>query len=329
MLFFKSHEGEYQYDNTQTKQWNRGAYLVNGLGHCGMCHTPLNALGAPKWKYFLTGAFIDNYWAPNISASGLASSTVDQTVSVFSQDRLVNNAGQVVGPMAEVNHNSLNKLTTDDLQAIVVYLKTVKSHEPMGIKPARMPNMALSYTRGKHVYDKACVVCHQEGILGAPVIGDKKNWTQRALKGNAVLYKNAIDGFNQMPYRGGCMTCTDDDIKAGVDYLLHTSTNRTYATVQNAPKAAKKSGKAIYEQTCAMCHDKGGGGAIRLGDKTVWAPIIAQNFDVTVGVVVKGKGNMPPKGGCVECTTGDIIAATQYMLQQGEEKGSRRNFSLW
>lgn len=337
ILFFKSHEGEYQYDTKQTKEWNRGAYLVNGLGHCGMCHTPLNLLGAPKWKYFLTGAFIDNYWAPNISKSGLSSSTVDEAVSVFKQDMLVNVAGQVVGPMAEVNHNSLNKLTPQDLRAIVAYLKTVESKEPLGAHPIGKMEEINRINRGRQVYQKACVICHQNGVLGAPVIGDKNNWEQRALKGKPQLYINAINGYNQMPYKGGCTTCSNADIEAGVDYLLHVSTSTGVKTNDNKPnttpalmaKPTVKTGQEIYKQSCALCHDNGAGGSPKLSDAKAWARVTQQNFDVIIGNVIHGKGNMPPNGGCETCKNADLISATKYMLEKSSTKQKQKNYSLW
>ena len=96
-----------QYDPDQSAQWNRGKYIVDGLGHCSMCHTPLNLLGAPKNRYYLTGTFIDGYWAPNITQYGLRSADHLEVAKVFVEGQLLHNAGPVAGPMAEVNHNSL------------------------------------------------------------------------------------------------------------------------------------------------------------------------------------------------------------------------------
>ena len=83
ILFFYGHRGQIKYDASRTAKWNRGKYLVNGLGHCSMCHTPLNPFGAPKRKYFLTGGFVDDFWAPNITAYGLKTATDKDVVKVF------------------------------------------------------------------------------------------------------------------------------------------------------------------------------------------------------------------------------------------------------
>lgn len=226
MLFFYPNQEPFDYDATQTKQWNRGAYLVQGLGHCSMCHTPLNPLGAPKNDYYLTGGFIDGYWAPNITKYGLESATPEEVADVFSKDELINNAGPVQGPMAEVNHDSLKYLTREDHIAIAVYLKTVISEEPLGVPPKEKGQSKLE--RGEQVYRAACITCHQRGEMGAPIIGNGNNWYLRAKdRGLDKLYLHAIDGFNSMPPKGACVTCSDNDVKDAVDYLLHESLRRT------------------------------------------------------------------------------------------------------
>lgn len=73
---------------------------------------------------------------------------------------------------------------------------------------------------GEEVYTAACAACHSAGVMGAPVTGDKGQWSGRLAQGNDTLYTHAIQGFNAMPAKGGCMTCSDDDIKAAVDYLV-------------------------------------------------------------------------------------------------------------
>lgn len=225
LLFFYGNE-PYTHDETQSSAWNRGKYIVDGLGHCSMCHTPLNPLGAPKTQYYLTGGFIDGYWAPNITSQGLKSASSKEIAEqVFLNNRLINDAGPIAGPMAEVNHNSLNYMTAEDRLAIATYLKTVSSEEPFGLEPSEEKP---SISRGRKVYLKACIACHQDGRMTAPLIGDGPSWFTR-LKANGLqaLYTHAIDGFNSMPYRGACVTCSDNDIISAVDYLLNRSLSRS------------------------------------------------------------------------------------------------------
>ncbi len=86
--------------------------------------------GAPKDRFYLTGGFVDGYWAPNITKYGLRSANRYEVANVFAKGELINKAGPVSGPMAEVNHNSLSYLTEQDRLAIATYLKSVVSEEP-------------------------------------------------------------------------------------------------------------------------------------------------------------------------------------------------------
>ncbi len=225
ILFFYPNQSAYQYDVTQTEEWNRGAYLVQGLGHCSMCHTPLNPLGANKNQYYLTGAFIDGYWAPNITKLGLESAPPEEVADVFAKNQLINNAGPVAGGMAEVNHDSLRHLTHEDHIAIAKYLKTVVSEEPLAVPP-KEEGQSLA-ERGKQVYRTACITCHQRGEVGAPLIGASDNWYSRLQERDIdTLYLHAINGFNSMPPKGACVTCTKQDVIDAVDYLLDESLKR-------------------------------------------------------------------------------------------------------
>ena len=122
LLFFFPQDDAITYDPEHSSAWNRGKYIVDSLGHCSMCHTPLNFLGSPKQAYYLTGGFIDGYWAPNITKYGLHSANKKQVADVFSKHELINQAGPVTGPMAEVNHISLQYTTDEDRLAMATYL---------------------------------------------------------------------------------------------------------------------------------------------------------------------------------------------------------------
>lgn len=69
----------------------------------------------------------------------------------------------------------------------------------------------------------ACAACHATGAAGAPKVGDAAAWAPRIAQGNDTLYTHAIDGINMMPPRGTCAACSDDDIKAIVDYMVSKS----------------------------------------------------------------------------------------------------------
>ncbi|WP_115710662.1 c-type cytochrome [Legionella sainthelensi] len=325
ILFFFPQEGVYQYENDKSPEWNRGKYIVDGLGHCSMCHTPLNVFGSPKTRYYLTGGFIDGYWAPNITKYGLESATHQEVVDVFKHDKLINNAGPVAGPMAEVNHNSLMYLTDADRMAIATYLKTVVSEEPLGLPASEKPP---SLSRGKEVYFTACVICHQDGAMTAPLMGSSPGWYERLrTSGLNGLYRHAIHGFNFMPVKGACVTCSDNDIISAVDYILDKSLTRTQLLNLKSGGAKKypTNGETIYNENCAVCHNEAKNGAPKLGDKTAWQPLIAENMDVLIENTVNGKSHVK-NGGCKHCSTDEVIEAIKYMVSKSKTEG---NYSLW
>ncbi len=165
MMFFQA--GTYQNDPTQSAVWNRGAYLVQGPGHCGECHSPRNFLGAMLLGRSLAGGIVDNYYAPNISAdpdSGIGARSVDQ-IKQFFRTGAEQNLGVAYGPMAEVVHFSLRYLTDADLTAIATYLvgaeKRPDTSARIAIKPAQL-------AAGRALYDGNCAQCHQASGSGVP-----------------------------------------------------------------------------------------------------------------------------------------------------------------
>jgi len=82
-------------------------------------------------------------------------------------------------------------------------------------------------TVGKSVFGKTCYMCHAANVAGAPKPGDKADWGPRIAQGMDVLYKHALEGFTgakgQMPARGGNAALTDDEVKAGVNYMVDQS----------------------------------------------------------------------------------------------------------
>jgi cytochrome c5 len=76
---------------------------------------------------------------------------------------------------------------------------------------------------GEDIYKTACLACHDTGAAGAPKKGDKAAWKPRIAQGIDTVYGHAINGFKGMPPKGTCMTCSDDDIKATVDFMVEAS----------------------------------------------------------------------------------------------------------
>ena len=76
---------------------------------------------------------------------------------------------------------------------------------------------------GEDVYKGSCQACHAAGVGGAPKFGDKGLWKDRIAKGMDTLHTHALGGFNAMPPKGTCMSCSDDEVKAAVDFMVKNS----------------------------------------------------------------------------------------------------------
>jgi mono/diheme cytochrome c family protein len=170
-LFFR--EGEFKGDPTKSAQWNRGAYLVEGLGHCGMCHSPINALGGSSQSDAFKGGLIpmQNWYAPSLTSNreaGLGDWSIKDITDLLQTG--VSNRGVVFGPMAEVVHNSLQYLTGEDARAMAVYLKGIAEPSPKAPPASSLPGSesSLLISLGKTVYDARCASCHGVNGEGRP-----------------------------------------------------------------------------------------------------------------------------------------------------------------
>lgn len=185
LLFF--HEGAFHPDPTRSALYNRGAYLVQGLGHCGACHTPRNWLGATESNLALSGAYIDGWYAPNISANKQSTlrnmSVADVATFLRTGAAKPRQSGfgpetAALGPMAEVVHKSLSLLTNQDLTAIATYLKRrggakASKHSPHGTAKSVLGE-------GKKIFMANCSMCHGKRGTGlAPYVP--------ALNGNPII----------------------------------------------------------------------------------------------------------------------------------------------
>lgn len=175
-LFFKP--GLYEPDQFKTAAWNRGGYLVNGLGHCGACHTPKNWLGADKKELAFSGSPIDGWFAPRLDSaarSGLKSWSVDDIAEYLQSGR--NAKSHAGGLMAEVVVNSTSKMSDADVRAIAIYLKGLPPGPP---EPEVTPPPEREMKTGQAIYARACIACHEADGSGAPRI-------YPPLPGNALL----------------------------------------------------------------------------------------------------------------------------------------------
>nr|WP_233196289.1 cytochrome c [Trinickia soli] len=164
-LYFR--EGEYQADPTRSVEWNRGAYLVQGLGHCSMCHTAINALGGSSESKAFEGGLIpmQDWYAPSLTSNkeaGLGDWSIEDISDLLQKG--VAKRGAVYGPMAEVVYDSLQYLSDDDVRAMAVYLKSLPQHGGENGASAKSAmsgeERELLVRLGAKIYDAQCATCH-------------------------------------------------------------------------------------------------------------------------------------------------------------------------
>jgi mono/diheme cytochrome c family protein len=203
MMYFEP--GRYSPDPSRTTEWNRGAYLTQGLGHCGACHTPRNFLGAERNAEALTGGdFLDEIadevvndkivpleespvraWsAANLTSapSGLGAWSLDEIAAYLKTGHSARAAA--FGPMSEVIGYSTSHMTDQDVHAMAVYLKSL----PPATRSTPSKPTAGALTAGEIVYATRCGDCHLPTGLGIPrVASADASKTAPPLAGNAAL----------------------------------------------------------------------------------------------------------------------------------------------
>jgi len=163
----------FQPQASHTAQWNRGAYLVTGLGHCGECHAPRNALGASTGGGQLIGGTLpgQGWYAPSLqdaTQAGVSSGALDATVQLLKTGLAPH--GQASGPMAQVVQGSTQYLKDADLQAMAEYLQALAADTAKVTPPATPlpgPSAAASSERSAKLYEKHCADCHGKQGAGA------------------------------------------------------------------------------------------------------------------------------------------------------------------
>jgi mono/diheme cytochrome c family protein len=212
--------GLYQADPAQSAEWNRGAYLVKGLGHCSACHTARNALGATRDALDLAGGLIplQNWYAPSLTdpaEAGVMRWSVDEVVRLLKHgvtdegiNQNVNGTSHrawVSGPMGEVVQGSTQYLSDADLRAMAVFLQALPvSQQQAGTGAVITRQFGLSsakMTQGQAVYEKHCAQCHGEQ-------GQGKAGAYPTLSGNRAVNMHTTANLVQMLLYGGYSPAT-------------------------------------------------------------------------------------------------------------------------
>jgi mono/diheme cytochrome c family protein len=177
LLFFSP--GEFKRNPAEDDEWNRGAYLVDGLGHCGECHTAKNLLGGDKTSQYLQGGLLAGWYAPGLTGdprTGLGKWSVQDIIDYLQTGH--NSKDSAAGPMADVVMDSTTYLTPGDLKAIAVYLKSQPG--PNTPVPASIAATDPAMQAGATIYQDNCAACHTSSGAGIPKLFP-------ALAGSAVV----------------------------------------------------------------------------------------------------------------------------------------------
>jgi mono/diheme cytochrome c family protein len=252
-LYFN--QGAYQPDTTKSPEWNRGAYLVSGLGHCAMCHSPINALGgSPESKAFQGGLIpMQNWYAPSLTSNkeaGLGDWNIEEIVGLLRTG--VSHRGAVYGPMAEVTFNSLQYLSDADVRAMAIYLKSLAEGSPPDATSSAVSasESSLLMSLGQTVYQARCASCHGADGRGMPpdyppLAGNPSIQMESAVNPVRMVLNGGFPpgtAGNPMPYGMPpfAQTLSDDEVAAVVTYIRAAWGNRGAAISATDADALRK-----------------------------------------------------------------------------------------
>lgn len=260
-------------DPEQSDQWNRGAYLVEGLTHCSTCHTPRNFLMTEQQLKSLQGASLGTWFAPDITAETLQQRWTPESLAAYLATGHSDKGATAGGPMLEAIDKSFSRMTPEDRQAIATYLLPGREAGPAAVKATVQPGTTSVVTQGdehaerasapmlitsddtpgalsrmgagERVYRNNCAACHNlegQGINGLPV-----------LKGHPVLDKPTADNVAMAilqgvwPEKGQGMPgfdreLNDSQIAQVTNYLMEDFGHSKVRITSERVKALRKGG---------------------------------------------------------------------------------------
>ena len=238
-LYFQ--EGEYKPDPSKSAEWNQGAYLVEGLGHCAMCHSPINALGGSSESKAFQGGLIpmQNWYAPSLTSNkeaGLGEWSIEEITQLLRTG--VSHRGAVYGPMAEVTFDSLQYLNDADVHAMAVYLKSLSEGSPPATEVSAIPapESSLLLNFGQTTYQAHCASCHAPDGRGMPpeyppLAGNPSIQMQSAVNPIRMVLNGGFPpgtAGNPRPYGMPpfAQRLSDDEVAAVVTYIRAAWGNR-------------------------------------------------------------------------------------------------------
>lgn len=233
-LYFRP--GVHRDEPGRTAEWNRGAYLVRGLGHCAACHEARNLLGASQGLELAGGLMpLQNWYAPSLRdphEAGVSDWSEQEIVGLLRTG--MTPKGSVMGPMADVVYRSTQHLSEADLRAMAVFLKSLPLAGSRPPEPARATSTRLA--QGAALYARHCAACHGEQGEGVPGVYPRLagNRAVRMAEPANVIRVIAKGGF--LPATAGnprpfgmppfAHLLSDDEIAAVATYVRDSWGNR-------------------------------------------------------------------------------------------------------
>jgi mono/diheme cytochrome c family protein len=254
------HSGAYEPDSTRSADWNRGAYLVEGLAHCGACHTPRNALGAERADARFSGGESEYWSAYAINAHSPAKVHWDaEALYFYLRNGWHPDHGTARGPMAQVVSN-LSSVPASDVHAIATYMADVLGPQ----RPARnreatvgqAKSTAGENSQGAAIYAAACSLCHQNGrplpygglglaLSTAVSAPDPRNLANIVLAG--VL---PVDGERSPIMPGFAASMNDAQIAALLTYLRSRFSDQpAWRDLERAVAEARRTQTAFFQMS--------------------------------------------------------------------------------
>ncbi|HEX9591584.1 MAG TPA: cytochrome c [Bradyrhizobium sp.] len=263
LLFLR--RGTFQPDSAQSAEWNRGAYLVEGLAHCGSCHTPRNALGAERATAQFAGGDVDNWHAYAINAQSPAPVPWDaDALFAYLRDGWHPDHGVARGPMAEVVSN-LSSVPPSDIRAIAIYMAGVfgaptpdrKRRGEAVLAQVRSPSVPAPKADavGAAIYAAACATCHETGrtlpyggvnlALSTAIAGpDPRNVANIVLSG-----VRPVEGERSPIMPGFAASMNDGQVTALLNYLrARFSSQPAWTNVEKTVEDARRT-QIVFLQT--------------------------------------------------------------------------------
>lgn len=246
LLFLR--EGPYEPDPKHDEQWNRGAYLANGIGHCGACHTPRNSFGATIRTQLFDGGEAEGWHAYAINSASQSQEAWNAgSLHAFLRNGWHAQHGIAQGPMTPVTQN-LAGVANDDVLAIATYVASVmgKPREKQLVKNAAAGAETRSNETGAQIYAYTCASCH-DGTRPLPFGGVKLSLSTAVSGESATNLINVIlaglhpsEGTTGAIMPGFSTSLTDGQVESLVAYIRSNFAGKPpWTNLENSVREAR------------------------------------------------------------------------------------------